>query len=105
RRPYSPQAPKPNKLQSRILGPQHSWSISALRCMKHNTQGCFVHNLVANPLKVRWAPRAISTAHHARCRRSRGPIGSGKTALIERRCKRLCDSFESYVITNYLCKG
>jgi urease accessory protein len=29
-----------------------------------------------------------------------GPVGSGKTALVERLCKRLRDSYDIYVITN-----
>src|SRR5262244_3701224 len=29
-----------------------------------------------------------------------GPVGSGKTALVEMLCKRLCDSYDIYVITN-----
>ena len=29
-----------------------------------------------------------------------GPVGSGKTALVEKLCKRLRDSYEIYVITN-----
>jgi urease accessory protein len=29
-----------------------------------------------------------------------GPVGSGKTALVEKLCKRLRDSFDIYVITN-----
>ncbi|HZD06848.1 MAG TPA: GTP-binding protein, partial [Candidatus Limnocylindrales bacterium] len=29
-----------------------------------------------------------------------GPVGSGKTALIEWLCKRLRDSYDTYVITN-----
>lgn len=29
-----------------------------------------------------------------------GPVGSGKTALIEALCKRLSDSYDMYVITN-----
>ena len=29
-----------------------------------------------------------------------GPVGSGKTALVEALCKRLRDSYDIYVITN-----
>jgi len=29
-----------------------------------------------------------------------GPVGSGKTALVEALCKRLRDEYEIYVITN-----
>jgi urease accessory protein len=29
-----------------------------------------------------------------------GPVGSGKTALVEKLCKRLCDTYDIYVITN-----
>src|SRR3989442_2219809 len=29
-----------------------------------------------------------------------GPVGSGKTALAEARCKRLRDDYDIYVITN-----
>ena len=29
-----------------------------------------------------------------------GPVGSGKTALVEKLCKRLRDTYEIYVITN-----
>src|SRR6516165_890260 len=29
-----------------------------------------------------------------------GPVGSGKTALVERLCKRLRDRYDIYVITN-----
>jgi urease accessory protein len=29
-----------------------------------------------------------------------GPVGSGKTALVERLCKRMCGSYDIYVITN-----
>src|SRR5215471_12074561 len=29
-----------------------------------------------------------------------GPVGSGKTALVEALCKRLRDTYDTYVITN-----
>jgi urease accessory protein len=29
-----------------------------------------------------------------------GPVGSGKTALVEALCKRLLDSYDIYAITN-----
>src|SRR6201988_2544970 len=31
-----------------------------------------------------------------------GPVGSGKTALVEKLCKRLCDTYDIYVITNHI---
>src|SRR5215468_8872157 len=41
------------------------------------------------------------TAHHGPLRVGiGGPVGSGKTALVERLCKRLRDSYDIYVITN-----
>jgi urease accessory protein len=41
------------------------------------------------------------TSHHGPLRVGvGGPVGSGKTALLERLCKRLRDSYDIYVITN-----
>jgi urease accessory protein len=43
----------------------------------------------------------ISVGHHGPLRVGiGGPVGSGKTALIEALCKRLRDSYDIYVITN-----
>src|SRR5499426_1672068 len=43
----------------------------------------------------------ISAGHHGPLRVGiGGPVGSGKTALVERICKRLRDSYDIYVITN-----
>src|SRR5262245_37826929 len=43
----------------------------------------------------------INTGHHGPLRVGvGGPVGSGKTALVEMLCKRLRDSYDIYVITN-----
>jgi urease accessory protein len=43
----------------------------------------------------------ISATHHGPLRVGiGGPVGSGKTALVEALCKRLRDSYDIYVITN-----
>ena len=43
----------------------------------------------------------VSAGHHGPLRVGvGGPVGSGKTALVERLCKRLRDSYDIYVITN-----
>jgi urease accessory protein len=43
----------------------------------------------------------ISASHHGPLRVGiGGPVGSGKTALIERLCKKLRDRYDIYVITN-----
>ena len=43
----------------------------------------------------------ISADHHGPLRVGvGGPVGSGKTALVEALCKRLRDSYDIYVITN-----
>jgi urease accessory protein len=43
----------------------------------------------------------VSAAHHGPLRVGiGGPVGSGKTALIEALCKRLRDTYDIYVITN-----
>src|SRR5262245_28169390 len=43
----------------------------------------------------------ICAGHHGPLRVGiGGPVGSGKTALVERLCKRLRDSYEIFVITN-----
>src|SRR5262247_4711744 len=43
----------------------------------------------------------ISAGHHGPLRVGiGGPVGSGKTALVERLCKRLRDSYDIFVITN-----
>jgi urease accessory protein len=43
----------------------------------------------------------ISASHHGPLRVGiGGPVGSGKTALIERLCKKLRDRYDLYVITN-----
>jgi urease accessory protein len=43
----------------------------------------------------------ISAGHHGPLRVGiGGPVGSGKTALIERLCKKLRDRYDIYVITN-----
>jgi urease accessory protein len=53
--------------------------------------------LVADPTS---RPR-ISAGHHGPLRVGiGGPVGSGKTALVEALCKRLRDSYDIYVITN-----
>jgi len=53
--------------------------------------------IVANPdLQTR-----ISTGHHGPLRVGiGGPVGSGKTTLVEALCKRLRDNYDIYVITN-----
>ena len=53
--------------------------------------------IVGNP-----APQTrISTGHHGPLRVGiGGPVGSGKTTLIEVLCKRLGDNYDIYVITN-----
>src|SRR5438445_1052531 len=54
-------------------------------------------NIVASP-----DPQTrISTGHHGPLRVGiGGPVGSGKTTLIEVLCKRLRDNYDIYVITN-----
>ena len=53
--------------------------------MKPNIRGCSAHEFDANgPLRV-----GIG-----------GPVGSGKTALMEQLCKRLRDDFDIAAITN-----
>jgi len=43
----------------------------------------------------------ISTGHHGPLRVGiGGPVGSGKTTLVEALCKRLRDNYDIYVITN-----
>src|SRR5215472_11091516 len=43
----------------------------------------------------------ICAGHHGPLRVGiGGPVGSGKTALVEKMCKRLRDSYDIYVITN-----
>src|SRR5215467_6984688 len=43
----------------------------------------------------------INTAHHGPLRVGiGGPVGSGKTALVEALCKRLRNNYDLYVITN-----
>src|SRR5262249_22315601 len=43
----------------------------------------------------------MSAAHHGPLRVGiGGPVGSGKTALVEVLCKRLRDTYDIYVITN-----
>jgi urease accessory protein len=43
----------------------------------------------------------MSAAHHGPLRVGiGGPVGSGKTALVEALCKRLRDTYDIYVITN-----
>ena len=43
----------------------------------------------------------MSAAHHGPLRVGiGGPVGSGKTALVEALCKRLRDNYDIYVITN-----
>src|SRR6476469_7075641 len=43
----------------------------------------------------------LSTGHHGPLRVGvGGPVGSGKTALLEALCKRLRDDYDIYVITN-----
>jgi urease accessory protein len=43
----------------------------------------------------------VSAAHHGPLRVGiGGPVGSGKTMLIEALCKRLRDTYDIYVITN-----
>jgi urease accessory protein len=43
----------------------------------------------------------VSAGHHGPLRVGiGGPVGSGKTALVERLCKRLWGSYDIYVITN-----
>ena len=53
--------------------------------------------IVANP-----DPQTrISTSHHGPLRVGiGGPVGSGKTTLVEALCKRLRDDYDIYVITN-----
>ena len=53
--------------------------------------------IVANP-----DPQTrISTGHHGPLRVGiGGPVGSGKTTLVEALCKRLRDNYDIYVITN-----
>ena len=53
--------------------------------------------IVANP-----GPQThISTGHHGPLRVGvGGPVGSGKTTLVEVLCKRLRDDYDIYVITN-----
>src|SRR5262249_13190213 len=44
---------------------------------------------------------SISAGHHGALRVGvGGPVGSGKTALVEALCKRLRDDYDIYVITN-----
>ena len=44
---------------------------------------------------------SISARHHGPFRVGiGGPVGSGKTALVEALCKRLRDDYDIYVITN-----
>jgi urease accessory protein len=54
-------------------------------------------SIVANP-----DPQTrISTGHHGPLRVGiGGPVGSGKTTLVEALCKRLRDNYDIYVITN-----
>ena len=53
--------------------------------------------IVANPDHQ----TGISTGHHGPLRVGiGGPVGSGKTTLIEVLCKRLRDNYDIYVITN-----
>ena len=57
--------------------------------MKHNIRGCFAHDA------------SCQTASHGPLRVGiGGPVGSGKTALVEALCKHLRDSYDIYVITN-----
>src|SRR5262245_66305774 len=43
----------------------------------------------------------MTTDHHGPLRVGvGGPVGSGKTALVEALCKRLRDNYDIYVITN-----
>jgi urease accessory protein len=47
------------------------------------------------------SPTAASRTHHGPLRVGvGGPVGSGKTALVEALCKRLRDDYDIYVITN-----
>jgi len=47
------------------------------------------------------SPTHVSAGHHGPLRVGiGGPVGSGKTALVERLCKRLWGSYDIYVITN-----
>ena len=53
--------------------------------------------VVARPDEV----RITTTTHHGPLRVGiGGPVGSGKTALVEALCKRLRDRYDIYVITN-----
>jgi urease accessory protein len=46
-------------------------------------------------------PQRITPPHHSALRVGiGGPVGSGKTALVEALCKRLRDKYDIYVITN-----
>jgi urease accessory protein UreG len=45
----------------------------------------------------------VSATHHGPLRVGiGGPVGSGKTALVEALCKRLRDDYDIYVITNHI---
>ena len=63
--------------------------------MKHNTRGSFAHDLSDT------LPNPHSATRHGPLRVGiGGPVGSGKTALVEALCKRLRDIYDIYVITN-----
>jgi len=62
-----------------------------------------LHNASSpTPLGARTASEShLSDGHHGPLRVGiGGPVGSGKTALIEKLCKRLRDRYDIYVITN-----
>ena len=51
--------------------------------------------------RYRIPPSRINAGHHGPLRVGiGGPVGSGKTALVEALCKRLRDDYDIYVITN-----
>jgi urease accessory protein len=65
--------------------------------MKRNIQGCFAHDPYCEP-RLR-NPHKCGSSWPFACRIG-GPVGSGKTALVEALCKRLRNTYDIYVITN-----
>lgn len=75
-----------------ILDPPHLWWIYLPWRMKHNIRGYSAHDS-CHRFTLRNPPLPLRVGIG-------GPVGSGKTALVEKLCKRLRDTYDIYVITN-----